>query len=399
MKFKNLSLSLLVIALGCNESKNSKTFTLNNQTQKSDSEFFVEFEPLSKSYVDEKKQEIEHYYNKLIGTSDFYGQFLVAKNGKILFEDYKGYAYYERKEENRKNKPLHIASVSKVLTAAVVLRLVDEGKIGLDDKVSKYLPHFYFDDITIRMLLNHRSGLRHYGYFIETDVKWDRSKRITNQDILNLINSGKIHLESKPDTRFAYCNTNYALLALIIEKVTKMDYHEAMDKLLFKPLGMKNTFVFDYEKHHDTVSQTYKANKLRLAFDHLDLVYGDKNIYSTARDLLKFDLATYSDHFFSPKLRKEIYKGYSYEAKGEKNYGLGIRLREWKEAPTLTYHNGWWHGNTSSYITMKNDNLTIICLSNKMTHKTYQTKKFLALFNSKYPIKLDNSEINNGANE
>ncbi|WP_291275980.1 serine hydrolase domain-containing protein [Flavobacterium sp.] len=399
MKFKNLSLSLLVIALGCNESKNSKTFTLNNQTQKSDSEFFVGFEPLSKSYVDEKKQEIEHYYNKLIGTSDFYGQFLVAKNGKILFEDYKGYAYYERKEENRKNKPLHIASVSKVLTAAVVLRLVDEGKIGLDDKVSKYLPHFYFDDITIRMLLNHRSGLRHYGYFIETDVKWDRSKRITNQDILNLINSGKIHLESKPDTRFAYCNTNYALLALIIEKVTKMDYHEAMDKLLFKPLGMKNTFVFDYEKHHDTVSQTYKANKLRLAFDHLDLVYGDKNIYSTARDLLKFDLATYSDHFFSPKLRKEIYKGYSYEAKGEKNYGLGIRLREWKEAPTLTYHNGWWHGNTSSYITMKNDNLTIICLSNKMTHKTYQTKKFLALFNSKYPIKLDNSEINNGANE
>ena len=67
----------------------------------------------------------------------------------------------------------------------------------------------------------------------------------------------------------------------------------------FKPLGMKNTFVFDYEKHHDTVSQTYKASKLWLAFDHLDLVYGDKNIYSTARDLLKFDLATYSNHFLA----------------------------------------------------------------------------------------------------
>lgn len=399
MKFNYLYLPLLLLVFGCNESKNSKTFTLNNKTQKSDSEFFVEFEPLSKQYVDQKRKDIEYYYTKLIGTSDFYGQFLVAKNGKVLFEDYKGYAYYEKKEENRKDKPLHIASVSKVLTAAVVLRLVDEGKIGLDDKVSKYLPNFYFDDITIRMLLNHRSGLRHYGYFIETDVKWDRSKRITNQDILDLINSGKIHLESKPDTRFAYCNTNYALLALIIEKVTKLRYHEAMEKLLFKPLGMKNTFVFDYEKHHDTVSQTYKASKLRLAFDHLDLVYGDKNIYSTARDLLKFDLATYSDKFFSPKLRKEIYKGYSYEAKGEKNYGLGIRLREWKEAPTLTYHNGWWHGNTSSYITMKNDKLTIICLSNKMTHKTYQTKKFLALFNPKYPIKLDNTEVSNGANE
>ena len=248
------------------------------------------------------------------------------------------------------------------------------------------------------MLLNHRSGLRHYGYFIERDVKWDRSKRITNQDILKLINSGKIHLESKPGTRFAYCNTNYSLLALIIEKVSGMRYHEAMNELLFKPLGMKNTFVFDYEKHHDTVSQTYKSNRLRLAFDHLDLVYGDKNIYSTARDLLKFDLATYSDNFFSEKLKKEIFKGYSYESKGEKNYGLGIRLREWPEAPTLTYHNGWWHGNTSSYITQKTDTVTIIALSNKMTYNTYKTKKFIVLFNPKYPIKLDNSDVG-GANE
>ena len=395
MKFlRLLLLSFLLIA--CKDKE--KDFSQKNGTQKDQGEFFVEFNPLDSTYCNKQKKEIEYRYNQLINKNDFYGQFLVAKNGKILFEDYEGFAYKEKDDKNRKDKPLHIASVSKVLTAAVILRMVDQGKIGLDDKVSKYLKGFYHEDITVRMLLNHRSGLRHYGYFIERDVKWDKSKRITNQDILDLINSGKIHLESKPGTRFAYCNTNYSLLALIIEKVSGMRYHEAMDKLLFKPLGMKNTFVFDYEKHHDTVSQTYKASKLRLAFDHLDLVYGDKNIYSTVRDLLKFDLATYSDKFFSAKLRKEIFKGYSYESKGEKNYGLGIRLREWKEAPTLTYHNGWWHGNTSSYITQKTDTITIIALSNKMTHKTYQTKKFIALFNSKYPIKLDNSEVG-GANE
>ena len=391
---KYLPIFLLLIA--CKDK--AKDFSQKNGTQKNQGEFFVEFNPLDSTYCNKQKKEIEYRYNQLINKNDFYGQFLVAKNGKILFEDYEGFAYKEKDDKNRKNKPLHIASVSKVLTAAVILRMVDQEKIGLDDKVSKYLKGFYHDEITVRMLLNHRSGLRHYGYFIERDVKWDKSKRITNQDILDLINSGKIHLESKPGTRFAYCNTNYSLLALIIEKVSGMRYHEAMDKLLFKPLGMKNTFVFDYEKHHDTVSQTYKASKLRLAFDHLDLVYGDKNIYSTARDLLKFDLATYSDKFFSKKLKKEIFKGYSYESKGEKNYGLGIRLREWKEAPTLTYHNGWWHGNTSSYITQKNDTVTIIALSNKMTHNTYQTKKFIALFNSKYPVKLDNSEVG-GANE
>jgi CubicO group peptidase (beta-lactamase class C family) len=396
MNIRFLLISLTFLTIACKNKE--KDFSKKNGTQKDQGEFFVEFNPLDSTYCNKQKKEIEFHYNKLINKNDFYGQFLVAKNGKILFEDYEGYAYKEKEEKNRKNKPLHLASVSKVLTAAVVLRMVDQGKIGLDDKVTKYLKGFYHEDITVRMLLNHRSGLRHYGYFIERDVKWDKSKRITNQDILDLINSGKIHLESKPGIRFAYCNTNYSLLALIIEKVSGMRYHEAMDKLLFKPLGMKNTFVFDYEKHHDTVSQTYKASKLRLAFDHLDLVYGDKNIYSTARDLLKFDLATYSDKFFSKKLRKEIFKGYSYESKGEKNYGLGIRLREWKEAPTLTYHNGWWHGNTSSYITQKTDTITIIALSNKMTHKTYQTKKFIALFNPKYPIKLDNSEVG-GANE
>ena len=396
MNIRFLLISLTFLTIACKDKE--KDFSQKNGTQKDQGEFFVEFNPLDSTYCNKQKKEIEYRYNQLINKNDFYGQFLVAKNGKILFEDYEGFAYKEKDDKNRKDKPLHIASVSKVLTAAVILRMVDQGKIGLDDKVSKYLKGFYHEDITVRMLLNHRSGLRHYGYFIERDVKWDKSKRITNQDILDLINSGKIHLESKPGTRFAYCNTNYSLLALIIEKVSGMRYHEAMNKLLFKPLGMKNTFVFDYEKHHDTVSQTYKASKLRLAFDHLDLVYGDKNIYSTVRDLLKFDLATYSDKFFSAKLRKEIFKGYSYESKGEKNYGLGIRLREWKEAPTLTYHNGWWHGNTSSYITQKTDTITIIALSNKMTHKTYQTKKFIALFNSKYPIKLDNSEVG-GANE
>ncbi|NHM01170.1 serine hydrolase domain-containing protein [Flavobacterium difficile] len=395
MKIRIL-LAITFLTLACKDKTND--FSNKNGTQKNQGEFFVAFNELSADYCNKKQADIAFQYNKLINKNEFYGQFLVAKNGKILFEDYQGFAYKEKEDKNRKNKPLHIASVSKVLTAAVILRMVDQGKIGLDDKVSKYLKDFFHEDITVRMLLNHRSGLRHYGYFIERDVKWDKKKRITNQDILDLINSGKIHLESKPGTRFAYCNTNYSLLALIIEKVSGMRYHKAMDKLLFKPLGMKNSFVFDYEKHHDTVSQTYKASKLRLAFDHLDLVYGDKNIYSTARDLLKFDLATYSDKFFSKKIKKEIFKGYSYEAKGEKNYGLGIRLREWKEAPTLTYHNGWWHGNTSSYITQKTDTLTIIALSNKMTHKTYQTKKFIALFNAKYPVKLDASDVG-GANE
>ena len=124
------------------------------------------------------------------------------------------------------------------------------------------------------------------------------------------------------------------------------------------------------------------------ANDYLDAVYGDKNIYSTPEDLLKFDKATYSNQFFSDTLRKEIFKGYSYEKKGEKNYGLGIRLREWDDAPTFYYHNGWWHGNTTSYITLKNDTVTCIALSNKYTKKVYQMKRLSSLFDN-YPFELE----------
>ena len=98
-----------------------------------------------------------------------------------------------------------------------------------------------------------------------------------------------IGLESRTNTRFAYCNTNYAMLALIIEKITKKSYKVAMTEMIFKPLGMKDTFVFDYEKDKDHIVPSYKANRVEIGKDYLDEVYGDKNIYSTVRDLLKFD--------------------------------------------------------------------------------------------------------------
>jgi hypothetical protein len=106
---------------------------------------------------------------------------------------------------------------------------------------------------------------------------------------------------------------------------------------------------------------------------------------------VKFDLATYSTEFLRKDLWEEALKGYSYEKRGVKNYGLGIRLREWETGQTLHYHNGWWHGNTSSYTTLKNDTIVIIALSNKYTRKTYQAMKLSALFGD-YPFELDEKE-------
>jgi CubicO group peptidase (beta-lactamase class C family) len=189
------------------------------------------------------------------------------------------------------------------------------------------------------MLLNHRSGLRNYAYFTAELNNWDKKITLTNKDVLTILATKNIELEAIPGTRFSYCNTNYALLALVIEKITKKTYSKALQELIFEPLGMKNTFVFDDITKQENVSQSYKRNYVRIAFDYLDQVYGDKNIYSTPRDLLQFDLALYSENFLSATMKAEMFKGYSYERKGTKNYGLGIRLLEFETGQKYFFHN------------------------------------------------------------
>lgn len=347
---------------------------------------------LSEEYIKTTRQKVAHFYNKNWPGKSANGAFLVAKNGQIIFEKYDGLANFNKKDSITPTTPLHIASVSKVLTAAAVLKLVNANRLELDQKVNTILKEFPFPEVTVRMLLNHRSGLRNYAYFTDrNDGIWDRHNRLTNQDILTLLATKNIGLESRTNTRFAYCNTNYAMLALIIEKVTAKSYKEAMSEMIFKPLGMKNTFVFDYEKDKDRIVPSYKANRVEIGKDYLDEVYGDKNIYSTVRDLLKFDRARNRKDFLEPELAKQVYVGYSNEKEGEKNYGLGIRMINFKTGQNFYFHNGWWHGNTSSYITLPKDQVTIIALSNKMNKSTYNVKKVAPLFGD-YPFKTDTEE-------
>ena len=347
---------------------------------------------LSKEYINTKRQKIAHFYNKNWPGKSANGAFLVAKNGQIIFEKYDGLANISKKDSITPTTPLHIASVSKVITAAAVLKLVNANRLQLDQKVNTILKEFPFPEVTVRMLLNHRSGLRNYAYFTDrNDGVWDRHNRLTNQDILTLLATKDIGLESRTNTRFAYCNTNYAMLALIIEKITKKSYKAAMTEMIFRPLGMKDTFVFDYEKDKDRIVPSYKANRVEIGKDYLDEVYGDKNIYSTVRDLLKFDRARSRKDFLEPALAKQVHVGYSNEREGEKNYGLGIRMINWKTGQNFYFHNGWWHGNTSSYITLPKEQLTIIALSNKMNKSTYNVKKVAPLFGD-YPFETDTEE-------
>ena len=391
-KIPQILFSILVLS-SCGKDKKTNTATTSTVE-----DTLPKMKPLgpekkiSQAYKNSVTGRINHFYNKNWPNNSMNGSFLVARNGQIIFERYNGFANKNEGTKITANTPVQIASVSKVLTATAVLKLVNAGKIELDQKVNTILKTFPYEDCTIRMLLDHRSGMRNYAYFTDRDKSvWDRHNQLTNKDILDILATKDIGLESRTGTRFSYCNTNYAMLALIIEKITGLTYKEAMSEMIFKPLGMTNTYVFDDDKDKKKIVPSYKGNGVEIGFDYLDNVYGDKNVFSTVRDLLKFDRARNSPDFLKPALLKQVYTGYSNERKGTKNYGLGIRMINWETGQNFYFHNGWWHGNTSSYITLMKENVTIIALSNKMNRNTYAVRKLAPIFGD-YPFNFKDEE-------
>ena len=340
------------------------------------SSFPIKMGNVSDEYINEKKQKIDSFYNKNINSPYYSGGFIVVKNGRVIYEDYKGFANLKTGKKIDATTPIHLASVSKVLTATAILRLVQQDNITLDQKVTDWLPKFPYKSTTIRTLLNHRSGLQHYANFPGLMKKnWNRKKILTNQDIYNLLAQNKFRLKTPNDTHFDYCNTNYVILALIIEKATGLNYRQAMQELIFKPLGMTNSYVFKYETDRETASKSYRGNTI-FPWDQFDDLYGDKNIYSTPRDLVKFDMGTYSPEFIKPELIQEAYFGYStiHVAKPIKDYGLGMRMRFLPpNNEKMIYHNGWWHGNNTSFVPVKKDTVTVVCLGNKYSNRPYAT--------------------------
>ena len=381
---KLLFIFLLYLSCKGNDKNNSEPLLSSLEMTPSDSIF----PKLAESYINSKKNKIERFFNKNWPSKNINISFLVAKDGQIIYENYSGFGDVRKKTLITSETPIHIASVSKVLTATAILKLINAGKIELDQKATSLLKGFPYPEVTIKNLLSHRSGMRNYAYFTDDRKIWDNHKIMSNQDILNVMINKKIGLESKTNTRFQYCNTNYAMLALIIEKVTGKSYPEAMKSMIFEPLGMKHTFVFDYKKDKNVITPSYRLGGMQIAFDFLDAIYGDKNIFSTPQDLLLFDMAINSKYFLTRELRSQIYQGYSNEHKGQKNYGLGIRMINFETGQNFYFHNGWWHGNMSSYVTLKKENVTIIALTNKSMKSVYNIRKLAPLFGD-YPFKLE----------
>lgn len=326
------------------------------------------------------------WFDTVLGNKGFNGGMLVAKQGNIVFETYCGTGHLPGNDSINAATPFHIASVSKTFTAMMVLLLAQQNRIQINDTFSKYFPNFNYPGVTIKMLLNHRSGLPNYVYFMEK-LGWDKTKYVTNADVLDYLIHKKKQLTNivTPNTKFTYCNTNYALLALLIEKITNEKYHVFLQKNIFTPLQMHNSFVFDTTML-TAVNDSYNWRNEIMPFNYLDVVYGDKNIYSTVQDLLKWDRALSNSNMFTKHTLDEAYAPYSNEKNGVRNYGLGWRMFVYPNDKKIIYHNGWWHGNNACFVRLIQDDATIIIVGNKFNKNIYHGRELANLFGSYTPV-------------
>lgn len=320
-------------------------------------------------------------YDSILLKHRFNGSILVAKNGEVLLEDYHGYANPLTKDSITPSTTFHLASVSKTFTGMAIMKLAEENKLHLDDSLQTFFPNFPYQGITVRMLLSHRSGLPNYVYFMTQDPAW-RRRIATNNDMLQYMIDKKPALYGYPNRGFHYCNTNFALLALIVEKVSGQPFPEYMKNTIFTPLGMTHTFIFS-KQDSANYKPSFQPNNHPFPLEPIDCIYGDKNVYSTVRDMYLWDQALYSNRVVSQASYEEATKPYSLERPSIHNYGLGWRLMMLPNSK-IVYHNGWWHGNNTVFTRLVDDTATVIVLSNRFNKAIYAGMKIGTVFaNSK----------------
>jgi len=330
-----------------------------------------EISKYSEALTADVSKKLDSVFKRLNKRQDFHGSVLVAKNGKILFTNEYGYANFRKKIKIDKNSTFQLASVSKQFTATAILILYEEGLLGLDDKVIKYYPEFPYDEITVRHLLNHTSGLPKYFWLAEH--KWQKETPPENSEVMDLIAEYKLPLFFSPGRNFDYSNTGYFVLASIVEKISGDDFGNFIETNIFKPLAMNNSFVYRFEKDsiNDNQLDGYRVYRgwrhAKISGTVNDAVTGDKNVYSTTEDLFKWITGLNSGKIISKKSLDKMY------TKGETRYGrkvpygFGFRIVD-KNSEKVIYHNGKWNGFSTSIKQYTDSDLVIITLE----HSNYK---------------------------
>jgi CubicO group peptidase (beta-lactamase class C family) len=304
--------------------------------------------------------EIDRLMTTLHARGQFNGSIIVARGGKAIYRKAFGEADFQTHRKFVPETVSNVGSVAKQFTAMTVMMLAEEGKLSYDDPISKYIPELVaLNGITLRHLLNHTSGIPDVG-----DLGIDHP-RLTNDEVMRRL-AKPDYLVFKPGEKYRYSNPNYVLLAVVVERVSGRRFVDFLAEKILRPLGMRNTFVYDGSPHG--------ANATAAAYNQFgnpagsdDLTTGDGNMYSTVDDFRKWDQALYTERLvrqatlaaaFTPGRVKE----------GTSTYGFGWNVDE-KEGRKFVWHQGATGGYRALIERRLAEKITVIILTNKGNSK------------------------------
>ena len=342
---------------------------------------------------------LDSFMQAQVAFNKFNGNVLVAKSGEILYQKAFGYRNYNTKEPLDNNSVFDLASVSKQFTAMAILLLKEKGKLQLTDSLRKFFPELPYHNITIQHLLTHTSGIPDYEDAM--NEKWDRKKIAFNKDMIDFLAKEKLPVLFNPGRKWTYSNTGYALLASIVEKVSKQPFNNYMKEKIFEPLGMSNTRIYNTRRSTKEVIPNYAygfvyseiLNRYILpdslpALDfvrYLDGIAGDGVVNSTTGDLLKWDRALKNNKLLSSTTQKQQLTPQAViDSAQNTSYGYGVIIAKNKFGTSLS-HSGGWPGYVTFTNRMVEDDVTIIVLSNNGSPSPPISNQLLHLLN-KEPV-------------
>lgn len=294
----------------------------------------------------------------------------VMQNGKLIFKNSYGLANVETKQKLSTATNFNIGSLTKQFTAMSILQLAAENKLSLDDHLGKFFPEFnrkVADKITVKDLLTHSSGIvDHYGF-----VNTRNMKHAHNIDVFNAVkNIDSTYFE--PGTNYRYSNTAYCLLGLVIEKVSGMHYAEYLEKNIFQPLRMANSFVWNETAKIPREAKGYSYNDsistFKISGAEQNIFFSteaDGGIYTSVDDYLKWISALMADKILS-KENIELARTPHFTVKAEKklSYGYGWFVDE-SSVPKNVYHSGSNGGFRAFSFLVPTEEYAIVIFSNR----------------------------------
>lgn len=300
---------------------------------------------------------IDKYMQEYVRSKDFSGVVLVAQKDKVIYKKAFGFANKEWNIPNTIETKFRIGSNTKQMTAAAILQLIEKGRLSLDDRLSKFFPDFLkADSVTIRMLLNHTSGIRNFGATRNFSII--RALPYSRDSVVALIKNGPY--EFSPGTRWGYNNSAFFLLGYIIEKITGQSYSAYMNEFIFSKAGMRNSGVNNLDsimKYRAAGYERTRTGWKNAAYVSMEFPFSAGAIYSIVEDMYRWNKALYGGKIISEKSLEQM------TTPTVNHYGFGLRIDSFYNHKRIG-HNGSIPGFEAQNVWFPQEELCIVLLSN-----------------------------------